>query len=213
MARNIQRVLKVSLILVLSCAGGRSQTQPNIKQEAKGTSCSNIVALAGNATVNCSSLTPAQRKLIESIPSVLNKILVNQLDPEVVMKKLDEILHAVNPNLPAKTYFCNGKWRTVGPSATAALNVDMGGDDAVFQDMIRLVNAMQYADALKICLAQMQSAPEWLTPRLVCAVAYLGQGDKEKARAMLTEYDSRTGPAYDTDGCKQMSDFLHAQLR
>ena len=61
------------------------------------------------------------------ILKILNKILANQLDPEAVMKKLDEILHAVNPNLAAKTYFCDGHWRTAGPSATAAFDVSMGG--------------------------------------------------------------------------------------
>ena len=50
------------------------------------------------------------------ILKILNKILANQLDPEAVMMKLDEILHAVNPNLPAKTYFCDGHWRTAGPA-------------------------------------------------------------------------------------------------
>ena len=29
---------------------------------------------------------------------ILNKVLANRLDPESVMAKLDEILHAVNPN-------------------------------------------------------------------------------------------------------------------
>jgi hypothetical protein len=63
----------------------------------------------------------------EEILKVLNTILANQLAPGAVMKKLDEILHAVNPNLPPKTYFCDGQWRTAGPSATAAFDVSIGG--------------------------------------------------------------------------------------
>jgi hypothetical protein len=65
--------------------------QPGIKQDSKNSSCSNIVALAGNVSLNCFSLTTAQRRIIDSIPTVLNKILANQLDPDVVMAKLDEI--------------------------------------------------------------------------------------------------------------------------
>jgi hypothetical protein len=49
------------------------------------------VALAGNVDIKCSSLTPAQRKIIEGIPAILNKILANQLDTEAVMAKLDEM--------------------------------------------------------------------------------------------------------------------------
>ena len=149
----------------------------------------------------------------EALLKIINKILANQIDPEAVMKKLDEILHAVNPNLPAKTYFCNGQWKTVGPSATAALSVDVGGDDKAFQEMVQMNNARQYSDLLKACLAQIESTPDWLTPRLLCGLAYLGMGDKQGASAMLKEFDLRTGPAYDADGCKQMSDYLHSQLR
>src|SRR6266576_557616 len=117
---------------------------PGVKQDAKNSPCSNIVAVAGNASVNCSSLTPQQRRIIEGIPSVLNKILANQLDPDAVMTKLDEILRAVNPNLPAKTYFCNGQWRTAGPGANAGLEINMGGNDTAFKEMIRLNNSREY---------------------------------------------------------------------
>jgi len=41
--------------------------------------------------LNCSSLTTAQKRIIDNIPSILNKILVNQLNPSSVMTKLDEL--------------------------------------------------------------------------------------------------------------------------
>jgi hypothetical protein len=144
---------------------------------------------------------------------ILNKILANQLDPDAVMTKLDEILKAVNPNSPAKTYFCNGQWRIAGPGAHAGFEINMGGDDSAFQEMIRLNNSKQYAELLKTCLAQIRSEPEWLTPRLFCGLAYLGTGDKLKAKEMLAEFGSKTGPAYDVDACHQMSDYLHEALR
>lgn len=144
---------------------------------------------------------------------ILNKILANQLDPDAVMAKLDEILKAVNPNIPARTYFCNGQSRTAGPGPHAGFEISIGGDDSSFQEMIRLNNSGQYPDLLKACLTQIRSAPEWLTPRLFCSLAYLGTGDRAKASEMLGEFDSRTGPAYDVDACKQMSDYLHGQLQ
>jgi len=145
--------------------------------------------------------------------AILNKILANQLDPDAVMAKLDEILKAVNPNIPAKTYFCNGQWRVAGPGAHAGFEINMGGDDSAFQTMLRLNNSRQYADLLKACIAQVSSAPEWLTPRLFCGLAYLGTGDKARAKDMLTDFDSRTGPSYNVDACPQMSDYLHKVLQ
>jgi hypothetical protein len=215
MLRNaIQKGLRAGLTLLVAGAYGLSQTPPSVKQEAKDSVCSNIVALSGNVSINCSSLTPAQRKLIENIPAVLNKILANQLDPDVVMAKLDEILKAVNPNLPSKTYFCNGQWRTAGPSATAALEVRMGGDDLIFQEMLRLNNENRYATLLRVCSAQIELKPEWLTPRLFCGLAYLALKDKKSAKAMLAEFESKTGPAYENaDECKQMASYLRANLQ
>jgi hypothetical protein len=90
MAKIVRRIIDYSGALVLLCRFAWCQA-PTIKQEAKDSSCTNIVALTGNVNINCSSLTPAQRKIIDSIPALLNKIFVNQLDPEAVMTKLDEM--------------------------------------------------------------------------------------------------------------------------
>src|SRR5882724_4513804 len=92
-------------------------------------------AVTGNNnqfTINCQGLSQEQgAKMLR----ILNKVLAHQLDPEAVMTKLDEILKAVNPNIPVKTYFCNGMWRTAGPGKNAGFEVSMGGDDSVFQEM------------------------------------------------------------------------------
>jgi hypothetical protein len=190
-----------------------AQTLPTIKQDATNASCSNIVALAGSkVNLNCSNLTPGQRKALDGIPAILNKILSDQLDPEAVMKKLDEILHAVNPNLQVRAFFCNGTWRDMGPSANAGLSINMGGDDSVFRQMVDLNNTGKYADLLSLCMVQKQSTPDWLTPKLFCGMAYSALGDPAKAKADLAAFDARTGPAYSEGACKQMSDFLRAKL-
>jgi len=129
------------------------------------------------------------------------------------MAKLDEILKAINPNLPAKTYFCNGMWRTAGPGKNAGMEVSIGGDDSAFQEMARLYNSKQFTDVVKKCLSQIESAPEWLTPRLFCGLGYLALGDTAKAKEMLKDFDSRTGPAYEAEPCDKMSTFLHASLQ
>lgn len=97
MLRNslLRNSLSALVLASGSLASCQSTTAPGVKQEAKNSSCSNIVALAGNVEVNCSSLTPAQQKQIESIPLILHKILVNQIDPESVMLALDEIRNRI----------------------------------------------------------------------------------------------------------------------
>ena len=142
--------------------------------------------------------------MLEGIPTVLNKILANQLDPDAVMKTLDEILHAVNPNAPVITYTCDGVRHSVGPSAQAAVEV---GDvipeyASAFHEMIQLNNSHEYSELLTHCLAQIQSTPQWLTPRLLCGLAYLGTGDVQNAKAMLFEFDTKIGPAYQVGACK-----------
>jgi hypothetical protein len=87
----VPKALKVVLALLGTTILSSSQTPSNINQKAKNSTCSNIVALAGNVNVKYSSLTPAQKKLIESIPALLNKIISNQLDPNLLMKKIDEM--------------------------------------------------------------------------------------------------------------------------
>jgi len=88
----LPKALEVILALLATATYGPSQTPSTVTQKSKDSACSNIVALAGNVDVKCSSLTPAQQKIIDCIPGVLNKILSNQLDVSLVMAKLDELL-------------------------------------------------------------------------------------------------------------------------
>ena len=131
------------------------------------------------------------------------------------MAKLDEILHAVNPNVPKKTYTCKGGWTMEGPSATAMHQVNMDfGPDPAGEEMSKLNNAHQYKELLQRCTSQIKAKPEWLTPRLFCALAYRAMADTAKAKEMLDVYDAEKGPAYDGDvDCKRVADFLHANLK
>jgi len=202
----------MKILVPLACLlAGAVCAQPQTGSATVKDACS--VANTGNNntfTITCG----VGKQQGDALLKIMNRIIANQLDPDAVMTKLDEILKAVNPNLAAKTYFCNGQWRTAGPSASAAFAIMMGGDDSIFQNMIQLNNSRQYSGLLKLCAAQIQSTPEWLTPRLFCALAYLGIGDKEKARSMFAEFEVKTGPAYDdADACKQMAAFLRANLQ
>jgi hypothetical protein len=139
---------------------------------------------------------------------ILNKILANQIDPQAVMAKLDEILKAVNPNAASITYDCVGIKRIAEPGKQVV------SDEAVpdSQEMNRLLNARNFPELLAKSLAEISSRPEWLTARLFAAMAYMGLNDTVKAKEMIADFDAKTGPAYDVDGCKQMADYLHQNL-
>lgn len=77
-------------------AAALAQQPQSIKQQSKGGACTNIVALAGNITINCSTLTPKQQHLINRIPGLLAKILEHQIDPDAITAKLNEILAGVS---------------------------------------------------------------------------------------------------------------------
>jgi hypothetical protein len=198
------------LIFLLSL---RCWTQATTGQASTDAPCS--IANSGSDNkiqINCGIGKDQGQKMI----AILNKILADRLDADVVMAKLDEILHAVNPNLPTKAYFCNGSWRSIGIGANSGMQMNANfAPDPSLAEMANLTNTNnQYEKLLKVCSFQIESNPDWLTPRLFCAIAYRSLGNTAKAKEMLEAYDARKGPAYDgDDNCKKISDFLHANLR
>ncbi|MBS1800694.1 MAG: hypothetical protein JSS95_12815 [Acidobacteria bacterium] len=88
--KNVKKNAKSLLAAAMLTTLTHGQT-PTIRQRSTRSTCSNIIALAGNVKVDCSKLTPEQDRLLRQIPAMLNKVLANQLDPDSVMKKLDEI--------------------------------------------------------------------------------------------------------------------------
>ncbi len=64
---HLLRTISPIFMLMLSSLQ-TGQTPPSIKQDAKNTACSNIVALTGDVSINCSSLTPKQQEMIDTIP-------------------------------------------------------------------------------------------------------------------------------------------------
>jgi len=196
--------LILSLLISLPCLG---QTKATGEAKTAGLCSPAVTGSKNTFQITCKIVNEQGQKML----GILNKILANQLDPKMVMEKLDEILKAVNPNMPAKTYSCGGDW--VITSHEPGLTLNPGGDTSAYMEMFRLYNSRQFADLIKTCLAQIRSTPEWLTPRLFCAMAYFYTGDKAKAKEMLADFDAKTGPAYTSDGCGQMSDFLHKALQ
>jgi hypothetical protein len=82
----------------------------------------------------------------EKMLAILIKVLANQIDPDAVMKKLDEILHAVNPNAPKVTYTFDGSKREISPGRSS---LTAGVAFGEFQQMISLQNSGDWADLLR----------------------------------------------------------------
>jgi hypothetical protein len=122
----------LSVVLVFSFAGtvAHSQTMPKVEQNSDKSSCSNILALAGDVNINCSALTPEQKKTLASIPSILRKILANEIDTKAVMDKLDELVAA-------------GSRPTVIQSSSGGINVQqgtIGADSPIINSPITIGN-------------------------------------------------------------------------
>lgn len=197
------------LLLSLPCW---TQTTPT-GQASTAAPCSIANTGSGNKIqINCGIGKEQGQKMI----AILNKILADKLDTNVVMAKLDEILHAVNPNLPQKVYFCGGAWRTIGPGANVGLVMSAKMDnDPSYQQMVDLANVRPEKNEalLKLCTSQAESKPEWLTPRLFCAIAYARMGDRTKVKEILDIYDAKKGPAYTDDpNCQQLESAARSGL-
>ncbi|MFN0102877.1 MAG: hypothetical protein ACKV2U_12390 [Bryobacteraceae bacterium] len=87
---SFPRSARIGFTLIVSALHLMGQS-PSVKQDAKNASCSDILALAGNINLTCSSLTTAQLKLIESIPALLNRILPDQVNPQDLISVLNEL--------------------------------------------------------------------------------------------------------------------------
>ncbi|HEV8046713.1 MAG TPA: hypothetical protein VGP35_03235 [Terriglobales bacterium] len=120
----------------------------------------------------------------------------------------------VNPNAMTVTYDCVGTEKDSGRSENSLtlINVNPNKETPSLIQMEKLNNSKDYSGLLEVCEGKIKSVPQWLTPYLFCSLGYLASGNVDKARDVLKEYDSKTGPAYSGEPCKQASDFLHSHL-
>src|ERR1700687_2482479 len=166
--------MKFAIVLFLSSLG--------LAQQSATTSapCSPIAPdNTGTITINCSGISKEQgRKML----AILNKVLANQLDPNEVMAKLDEILHAVNPNAPKITYTFNGTKRVSSPGK----NFVFGGEASnEFHQMGALEQGKEWLALLKLAQDEINARPEWLTPYVFAGEAQLMLGHRSEALALL----------------------------
>ena len=118
--------------------------------------------------------------------AILNKILANQLDPDAVTRKLDEILHAVNANAPKKTYLLNGGYRVISPGV---FSMD-GSPNPDFQRMLDLNASKSWTALASLCEKWMKDTPDWYSPFVFAGFAYSNLGQKGTAIRLLERADA-----------------------
>lgn len=59
--------------------------------QSTGGICSPAVVAGSNVTITCSVLTADQQRLLTQMPALLQKIIRNQIEPALLLEKLDEI--------------------------------------------------------------------------------------------------------------------------
>jgi len=185
------RSLSLGFLLIGIAKGQNTPTN----QRASYSNCANIVALAGDVKINCSSLTPEQKKMLGRIPNLLNQLLVKQLDPDVVMPKLEEILEAArsgkNPYKPVVTYEPSGLKHIISPgvfnsdekllSVGASADVLMKAED--WKGLINLADTAHSTD------------PDWFSLDYMYGIAKLHLCQKSRAVEALTKFVSETTDA------------------
>ena len=131
-------------------------------------SCSPIApANTGSITINCPGMSKEQG---DKMLAILNKILANQLDPNVVLAKLDEIEKDVKGLKRGvySGYDFNGVKRDVRPGFTSAA---AGEEFSAFQRMRALEAEHRWTELLDTAEEQIKKTPDWLTPYLFSGIA------------------------------------------
>ena len=204
------RTIVIVLLVAYTASLAQGTSTTTGKAETKG-ACSPAVSGSTNTfNIECGI---GQRQGSEII-AILNKIISEGLSAEAVMKKLDEILHAVNPNQAITVYDCYGRFTKKGPGANAAVEEYFGGDDNIpkVKDLATMYNNRAYADLTKQSGWFIQTQPEWLTPYLFNGLGSLSLGNKAHAKEMYLYYETRKGPAYETSACNRVEAELRQQL-
>jgi hypothetical protein len=110
----------------------------------------------------------------------MSQILAKQLDPDLVMAKLDEIGKDVKKISRGvySGYDFNGAKRDQRPGMTSLI---VGEEPGVFQKMRTLQNQHQWKELLVTSEEQINNTPDWLTPYLFSGIANANLGNKQAA--------------------------------
>jgi hypothetical protein len=205
-------ILEIAFVFTLIAATARCQSIPGGQQKSEYSNCSNIIALAGDVNINCSTLTPEQKRILERIPAILNKILKSQNDEKAMMDKLDEILRILsdqaNPYKPVVTYEPNGFKRTQSPG-------NFEGDDsliAVSKEFDSLQAARDWNGIILLTERTRQTDPGWFSLDMFSGVAKANLCQPLEARAFFEKFITESAGAPNYGDARQQVEHLRDAL-
>lgn len=167
------------------------------KAETTGTCSPAISGNQNQVRIDCQGVDKEQAaKMI----LILNKILSNQINPDAVMTKLDEILKAVNPNAGQVTYGFNGMRRIISPGRVQGDD----GEMAVFGRLKSLQDSHDWNKLVEESEAEIKKVPDWLTPYAFKGIAYLNLGKREEGIKLLEYVDQKTPSNPDFDEVRKV---------
>ncbi len=122
---------------------------------------------------------------------------------------LQELDHALNPNLPVTTYDCHGNERVTLPTGVTVRQELTG----VVDQMIKLHNSRNLQALITLSQQEINKKPKWLTPYLFRAEARFYFQNYTGAIADLDYFEKNKGPAYgEGTDCDQWAKELHSKL-
>jgi hypothetical protein len=113
------------------------------------------------------------------------KVIILSNNLKEMQKRADELtLRAQNAERGiSDTYDFNGAHRK--NMGGGRIDLAVGEETAVFQNMIKLQEEKKWAALREICETQISKTPNWLTPYLFSGIAYANLGDFSKAEIRL----------------------------
>jgi hypothetical protein len=197
------------LFLLLRTTPGVCQTAASGTASTNGP-CSPAVTGDNNQfTISCQGISASQGT---ELLRILNKIAKDQLDPKLVMDKLDEIDKEVKKaNSGVRSgYDFNGVRRVQSPGRSVAV---AGAETAVFSDMVRLHEARNWSSLLRIAEKQIDETPDWPTPYFFSGLAYANLGRPQVATKELERFLSGADGRVDYQEAVKVANRLLVRLR
>ena len=157
----------VVLVLFLAAASCFAQTNKTGAAKTSGTCSPAVTGNNNQFKITCDGISPEQG---EQLLSIMNRILSQELDPKLVMDKLDEIENEIKKGNTGvwAGYDYNGAKRSESPGRSQVI---AGPETSVFQQLGRLYAAKDWNGLLSLSDNQISATPDWPTPYLFSGIA------------------------------------------
>jgi len=125
-------------------------------------------------------LLQGQQKLAAENTELAGKVDASDKDSANKERKITELEAKARKAIRgvAVTYDYGGTRRETGPGRVVAV---VGQETVVYADMVRLEREGRFDELVKLCKAQIEKTPAWLTPHMFLGVYYANSGRTKEA--------------------------------